>query len=77
MRNGEESTRASNALDAIFAAFRTVQPRSDVALAFYNDAVRQLNATLTARGDRLRAVSGGIPGPIVALLPLAQFFHRP
>jgi Protein of unknown function (DUF4239) len=68
MRNGDESTRASNALDGIFAAFRTVEPRPTVAVAFYDDAVRQLNATLTARRDRLRAVSGGIPSAIGALL---------
>lgn len=68
MRDGNESARASNALDGIFAAFRTAEPRSAASVAFYNDAVRQLNASLTARRDRLRAVSGGIPGAIGALL---------
>jgi hypothetical protein len=42
MHDGHDSALARTGLEGIFAAFRTVQPRSPQATAFYDDAVRQL-----------------------------------
>ena len=56
MRAGHDSALAWSGLDGIFTAFRTVKVRSHEQASFYDDAVRQLNATVAARRDRLRSV---------------------
>jgi Protein of unknown function (DUF4239) len=68
MHDGHDSALARTGLEGIFAAFRTVEPRSPQATAFYDDAVRQLNAALAARRDRLRNASGGLPRDIALLV---------
>lgn len=68
MHDGHDSALARTGLDGIFAAFRTVQPRSSQATAFYDDAVRQLNAALAARRDRLQTAGGGLPRDIALLI---------
>jgi hypothetical protein len=68
MHDGHDSALARTGLEGIFAAFRTVQPRSPQATAFYDDAVRQLNAALAARRDRLRNASGGLPRDVALLI---------
>ena len=49
MREGDNSSQVSVAVDGIFAALQGVEPRSPSAAAFYDDSVRQLNAALAAR----------------------------
>ena len=44
------------------------KPGSPSATAFYDDSVRQLNAALAARRDRLQSAAGGLPRDIVILL---------
>jgi len=73
MRMGHDSPLAWSALDGIFAAFLTVRPTTPEQTAFYDDAVTQLNATLTARRDRIESVSGGIPSVITALILFSAF----
>jgi hypothetical protein len=68
MRLGKTSPLAVLGLNDIYAALRTVKPRSPGVTAFYNDAVSQLTATLAARQDRLESVAGGIPAVIMILL---------
>lgn len=68
MRDGDDSARAKSGLDGVFAAFRTVEPQSGRATAFYDDAVRQLNAAVASRRDRLEAAEGGLPPEIAALI---------
>ncbi len=69
MHGGNESSLSAwSGLDDIFTAFRTVAPRSSSATAFYDDSVRQLNATIAARRDRLKSAGGGLPRDIVLLL---------
>jgi hypothetical protein len=68
MHDGHDSALARTGLEGIFAAFRTVQPRSPQATAFYDDAVRQLNAALAARRDRLQTAGGGLPRDIALLI---------
>jgi hypothetical protein len=68
MRDGHDSDVAKGGLDSIYAAFRTVGPRSAAEIAFYDDAVRQLNNGLDARRNRIQAATGGLPGDIAALL---------
>ena len=68
MHDGNDSALAVTGLEGIFAAFRTVQPRSAQATAFYDDAVRQLNAALAARRDRLQTADGGLPRDIALLI---------
>ena len=58
----------SVAVDGIFAALQGIEPRSPSAAAFYDDSVRQLNAALAARRDRLDDARGGLPWVIGALL---------
>ena len=52
----------------MFGAFQGVDPRSHRAEAFYDDSVRQLNAALEARRNRLDDAGGGLPWVIGALL---------
>jgi hypothetical protein len=68
MHDGNDSALARTGLEGIYAAFRTVQPRSPQATTFYDDAVRQLNAALAARRDRLRTAGGGLPRDIALLI---------
>jgi len=58
----------SVAVDGIFAALQGIEPRSPSAAAFYDDSVRQLNAALAARRDRLDDARRGLPWVIGALL---------
>jgi lysylphosphatidylglycerol synthetase-like protein (DUF2156 family) len=68
MREGDNSSQVSVAVDGIFAALQRVEPRSPSAAAFYDDSVRQLNAALAARRNRLDDARGGLPWVIGALL---------
>ena len=68
MREGDHSPEVSVAVDGIFAALQGVEPRSPSAAAFYDDSVRQLNAALAARRNRLNDARGGLPWVIGALL---------
>jgi hypothetical protein len=73
MRNGRESPLAVTDLDGIASAFQTAKTSTHEQTAFYDDAVTQLNDALTARRDRLKAVSGGLPFDIVVLLLFSAF----
>lgn len=73
MRDGSDSPRASSALDAVFDALQTVEPRSPGATGFFDDSVRQLNDALDARRDRLDAAVGGIPIEMATLLVFSSF----
>jgi Protein of unknown function (DUF4239) len=68
MRNGKTGKLAVEGLDGIYAALRTVDPKSPQEVAFYNDSVTQLGTALAARQDRLQSVAGGIPSIIMILL---------
>jgi hypothetical protein len=68
MREGKTGTLAVEGLNSIYAALRTVNPKSPQEVAFYNDAVTQLGTALSARQDRLQSVAGGIPNIIMVLL---------
>jgi hypothetical protein len=61
MRDGQDSELAKAGLTGIFAAFRTVKPRTPEEKAFYDDAVRKLNDALSARRDRIDTATGGLP----------------
>ena len=56
------------AVDGVYAAIQAVEPRSAAAAAFFDDSVRQLNAALDARRNRLDDAEGGLPWVIGALL---------
>ena len=68
MREGDNSSQVSGAVDGIFAALQGVEPQSPSAAAFYDDSVRQLNAALAARRNRLDDARGGLPWVVGALL---------
>ena len=68
MQDGDESARAWAAVDGVFTALQAVEPDSARTEAFYDDAVRQLNAALEARRDRLDDAEAGLPWVIVVLL---------
>ena len=52
----------------MYAAIQGFDPSSPRAVAFYDDSVRQLNAALEARRDRLDDAGGGLPWVIAVLL---------
>ena len=62
MRDGHDSDIAKGSLDGIYAAFRTVEPRTAAQSAFYDDAVRKLNDALDARRNRIQKATGGFRG---------------
>lgn len=68
MREGRDSELARGSMTELFAAFRTVEPRTQMEIAFYDDAVRQLNRALEARRDRIETADGGLPSDIVVLV---------
>jgi uncharacterized protein DUF4239 len=69
MREGEDSSHAWAAVDRIFATLQGVGPgESPAGSAFYEDSVRQLNAAVEARRNRLDDAKGGLPWVIGALI---------
>ena len=68
MHDGNDSLQAATALDGVFTALQTVEPRSPGATGFFDDSVRQLNDALDARRDRLEASDGGLPFEMAALI---------
>jgi hypothetical protein len=68
MRQGEESPRAGTAVSGIYSALQGIEPRAGREAAFYDDSVRQLNAALVARRDRLAAAGGGLSSLVAALI---------
>ena len=68
MRDGHDSARAWDAMNGVFAALQSVEPRSPAAVAFYEDSVRHLNTALDARRDRLADAGGGFPWVLGVLL---------
>jgi hypothetical protein len=68
MREGHDSPQAWAKVNGIFAVLQGVEPKSASAVAFYDDAVRQLNVALDARRNRLDDAGGGLPWVIGALL---------
>ena len=58
---------------ALYRALQSVRPTTPAAVAFYDDAVRQLNDALAARRSRVSDVSGGLSSLIAALLALGSF----
>jgi hypothetical protein len=73
MREGTDSDVARGTLDGVFAAFRTVEPKTPEQTAFYDDAVRQLNETLDARRNRIESAVGGLPWDIAVLILFSSF----
>jgi hypothetical protein len=68
LREGHESSRASDDVNRIYTALQAAKPTSPAATAFYDDSVRQLNAALIARRDRLDAAAGGVPSLVLTLM---------
>jgi hypothetical protein len=70
MRSGHDAAPAWTAVGSLYAALQAIEPGSPSAAAFYDDGVRQLNAALIARRDRLAAAQTGLPSLICALMVL-------
>ena len=68
MRQGEDSADAWAAVGGMYRTLQGVNPGSPGAQAFYDDSVRQLNAALVARRNRLGNAGGGLPWVVGALL---------
>jgi len=69
MRHGDESAAAWRGIDQMFATMQQYKPVTTAQVAFYDDAVRHLNAVLQARRDRLDTSSGdSLPLLIAALV---------
>jgi hypothetical protein len=65
---GDQSTLAEHGLDGISASLRTFKPSSSGQTTFYDDAITQLNAAVTARANRLEKAKGGLPRDLVELI---------
>lgn len=72
MHKGHESDSALSAVDGMYAAFRTITPRSPEEIAFYDDAVKQLNQALISRRERIGDAAGGLPPLILALIAIGS-----
>ena len=68
MHEGNDSARASAAVDGIYRAIQGVDPHGPRAVAFYDDSVQQLSTALVARRNRLDDAAGGLPWVIGVLL---------
>jgi hypothetical protein len=68
LRDGRDSTRAWSDVNSIYTALEFAKPSSPQAIAFYDDAVKQLNTALIARRERLSAASGGLPSLVLSLI---------
>jgi hypothetical protein len=68
MHEGKHSVRAALAVNGMYKAIQTVDPKSSREVAFYDDSVQQLSTALVARRNRLDEASGGLPWVIGALL---------
>jgi hypothetical protein len=68
LREGHDSSETANALDGVFDAMQTVEPKSAGATGFFDDSVRQLNDALDSRRDRLEAARGGLPVEMALLI---------
>lgn len=68
MHEGKDSPRAAAAVAAMYKAIQGVDPKSSRAVAFYDDAVRQLSTVLDGRRNRLDDAGGGLPWVIGVLL---------
>jgi hypothetical protein len=68
MHDGNDSRRASAAVDGMYTAIQGLNPRSPRAVSFYDDAVEQLTSALEARRNRLDDADGGLPWVIGVLL---------
>ena len=73
MREGDDSGGAAEALTGIFQTMQSIEPGSRRATAFYDDSVRQLNAALDARRNRLGDTDGGLSPLIAALILVGSF----
>jgi hypothetical protein len=73
LREGHDSARAWNDVNGIYAAMEAARPTTPQATAFYNDSVKQLNAALIARRDRLGSATGGLPSLVLTLILLGAF----
>jgi Protein of unknown function (DUF4239) len=68
LRHGNDSGRAQADVARMYTALQGVNPRSPREVAFYDDAVRQLNTALVARRSRLDSANGSLPSVVAALL---------
>jgi hypothetical protein len=68
MHEGNDSPRAAAAVAGMYRAIQGVDPKSARAVAFYDDAVRQLSTVLESRRNRLDDAGGGLPWVIGVLL---------
>jgi Protein of unknown function (DUF4239) len=72
MRRGHESASALAAVDRMYGALQAIRPRSQTEIAFYGDAVTQLNQSLIARRERIAAARGGLPKLVLAMVAIGS-----
>jgi hypothetical protein len=68
MHEGKDSPRAATAVAGMYRAMQRADPKSSRAVAFYDDAVRQLSTVRESRRNRLDDAGGGLPWVIGVLL---------
>jgi hypothetical protein len=74
MRRGHESASALATVDRMYRAPapQAMSPGSQKQIAFYSDAVTQLNQALIARRERTAAARGGLPKLVLALIAIGS-----
>jgi Protein of unknown function (DUF4239) len=73
MHEGNTDALAKTGPDRIYAAFRTVKPKTPEQRAFYDDAVRELSEALQARRTRIERAKGGLPRDMWILILFSSF----
>lgn len=73
MRTGEESARAAAALEALHAAFRQYEPRTEVQHAYYARSVDSLGTVILNRRERLQQSQEGLSPLLRTLLLVGAF----
>ena len=67
-REGKNSPRAATAVDGIYAALQSYEPRTETQRAFYTGAVARLDDMLAARRTRLEQSESSLPDALRVMM---------
>lgn len=64
MRTGQNSVKAFNALNTLFSTLQAYSPQPGKETIFYTEVLQQLNASATARHERLGTINSILPAAL-------------
>ena len=68
LREGRSSPRAATAIDGIYTALQSYEPRTETQRAFYTSAVARLDDMLAARRTRLEQAESSLPDALRVMM---------